>query len=151
MNQKEEGEYYYNMVRKFRTGEYGTDLQSFCKEEKLSYTKMFHNMRSQSYYKPKQKSITKKPALESAPMEQDSVEDSQLRPLVVDNSLSQENSACPSSNLELDGVDITVASRYRIRVSHCDIPTLMNLIKEMEEVLCKACPDRSTITFAVNL
>lgn len=134
MNQKEEGDYYYHMARKFRTGEYGTDLQSFCKEEKLSYTKMLHTLRNQSYRKSKQKCISKKSALEVSSLEQDTVEASQLRSLVVDEPISLEKSVC--SPEELDSVDITVASRYRIRVSHCDIRTLMELIKEMEVVLC---------------
>ena len=40
MNINEEGKYYASMVRKFRTEYKSKNLHGFCKEQKVSYTKM---------------------------------------------------------------------------------------------------------------
>lgn len=40
MNNKKEGEYYSQMVRRFRNEYGGENLQDFCIKEKVSYTKM---------------------------------------------------------------------------------------------------------------
>ena len=53
MNVNEEGKYYASMVRKFRTEYKGKDLPGFCRNHQLSYTKMLHCLRSDSYRKPK--------------------------------------------------------------------------------------------------
>ena len=42
MNINEEGKYYASMVRKFRTEYKSKSLHGFCKEQKVSYTKMLH-------------------------------------------------------------------------------------------------------------
>ena len=42
MNINEEGKYYASMVRKFRTEYKSKNLHGFCKEQKVSYTKMLH-------------------------------------------------------------------------------------------------------------
>ena len=42
MNINEEGKYYASMVRKFRTVYKSKNLHGFCKEQKISYTKMLH-------------------------------------------------------------------------------------------------------------
>ena len=52
MNNKKEGEYYSQMVRRFRNEYGGENLQDFCIKEKVSYTKMLHCLRSDSYRKP---------------------------------------------------------------------------------------------------
>lgn len=52
MNINEEGKYYASMVRKFRTEYKSKNLHGFCKEQKVSYTKMLHCLRSDSYRKP---------------------------------------------------------------------------------------------------
>ena len=52
MNNKKEGEYYSQMVRRFRNEYGGENLQDFCIKEKVSYTKMLHCLRSDSYCKP---------------------------------------------------------------------------------------------------
>ena len=42
MNINEEGKYYASMVRKFRTEYNSKNLHRFCKEQKVSNTKMLH-------------------------------------------------------------------------------------------------------------
>ena len=46
MNINEEGKYYASMVRKFRTEYKSKNLHGFCKEQKVSYTKMLHCLRN---------------------------------------------------------------------------------------------------------
>ena len=53
MNINEEGKYYPSMVRKFRTEYKSKNLHGFCKEQKVSYTKMLHCLRNDSYRKIK--------------------------------------------------------------------------------------------------
>ena len=48
MNINEEGKYYALMVRKFRTEYNSKNLRGFCKEQKVSYTKMLHCIRDDS-------------------------------------------------------------------------------------------------------
>ena len=52
MNINEVGKYYASMVRKFRTEYKSKNLHGFCKEQKVSYTKMLHCLRNDSYRKP---------------------------------------------------------------------------------------------------
>lgn len=52
MNINEEGKYYASMVRKFRTEYKSKNLHGFCKDQKVSYTKMLHCLRNDSYRKP---------------------------------------------------------------------------------------------------
>lgn len=52
MNINEEVKYYASMVRKFRTEYKSKNLHGFCKEQKVSYTKMLHCLRNDSYRKP---------------------------------------------------------------------------------------------------
>ena len=53
MNINEEGKYYASMVRKFRTEYKSKNLHGFCKEQNVSYTKMLHCLRNDSYRKIK--------------------------------------------------------------------------------------------------
>ena len=53
MNINEEGKYYAAMVRKFRTEYKSKNLHGFCKDQKVSYTKMLYCLRDDSYRKPK--------------------------------------------------------------------------------------------------
>lgn len=48
MNINEEGKYYASMVRKFRTEYKSKNLHGFCKDQKVSYTKMLHCLRNDS-------------------------------------------------------------------------------------------------------
>ena len=52
MNNKKEGEYYSQMVRRYKNEYRGKNLQVFCIKEKVSYTKMLHCLRNESYRKP---------------------------------------------------------------------------------------------------
>ena len=66
MNNKKEGEYYSQMVRRFRNEYGGENLQDFFIKEKVSYTKMLHCLRSDSYRKPQQhRNVTAKEDLAS--------------------------------------------------------------------------------------
>ena len=53
MNIKEEGKYYASLVRKYRTEYKSKNLQGFCRDQKVSYNKMLHCLRNDSYRKPK--------------------------------------------------------------------------------------------------
>ena len=56
MNNKKEGEYYSQMVRRYKNEYGGKNLQEFCIKEKVSYTKMLHCLRNESYRKPQHQS-----------------------------------------------------------------------------------------------
>ena len=58
MNINEEGKYYASMVRKFRTEYNSKNLHGFCKEQNVSYTKMLHCLRNDSYRKPSAKIVS---------------------------------------------------------------------------------------------
>lgn len=53
----EEGKYYASMARKFRTEYKSKNLHGFCKEQNVSYTKMLHCLRNDSYRKPSAKAV----------------------------------------------------------------------------------------------
>ena len=55
MNINEEGKYHASMGRKFRTEYKSKNLHGFCKGQKVSYTKMLHCLRNDSYRKPSAK------------------------------------------------------------------------------------------------
>lgn len=59
MNNKKEGEYYSQMVRRYKDEYGGKNLQDFCIKEKVSFNKMLHCLRNDSYRKPKQARIVK--------------------------------------------------------------------------------------------
>lgn len=59
MKSKKEGEFYSQMVRKYRE-EYGVkSIHDFCIKEKVSYTKMLRCLRNDSYCTPYQTSPVK--------------------------------------------------------------------------------------------
>ena len=58
MNINEEGKYYALMVRKFRIEYKSKNLHGFCKEQKVSYTKMLHSLRNDFYCNPIAKPVT---------------------------------------------------------------------------------------------
>lgn len=128
MNINEEGKYYASMVRKFRTEYNSKNLHGFCKEQKVSYTKMLHCLRDDSYRKPGTKPV-------------DSEEDQGLHPLVVDmsNSVAIEpaiSSEVPLSDMLLDDIDISFGTKVSLHIGSCTKAALVSLIKEMEGVLC---------------
>ncbi len=104
MNINEEGKYYASMVRKFRTEYKSKNLHGFCKDQKVSYTKMLHCLRNDSY---------RKPTGEPVP----SVAESGLHPLVVE---TEDNAVLETSNLPVASYDDMTKS------------ALVSLIKEME-------------------
>ena len=53
MNINEEGKYNVSMIRKFRTEYKSKNFHGFCKEQKVSYNKMLHCLRNDSYRKIK--------------------------------------------------------------------------------------------------
>ena len=104
MNINEEGKYYAAIVRKFRTEYKSKNLHGFCKDQKVSYTKMLHCLRNDSY---------RKPTGEPVP----SVGESGLHPLVVE---TEDNAVLETSNLSVASYDDMTKS------------ALVSLIKEME-------------------
>lgn len=128
MNINEEGKYYALMVRKFRTEYNSKNLRGFCKEQKVSYTKMLHCIRDDSYRKSSIKPVT--------------FEGEQgLRPLVVDRVESEITEPAvspelPLSDMMLDDIDISFGTKVSLHIGNCSKSALVSLIKEMEEVLC---------------
>lgn len=45
MNNKKEGEYYYQMVRKYKDEYGGKNLKDFCIKEKVGFSKMLNCLR----------------------------------------------------------------------------------------------------------
>lgn len=128
MNINEEGKYYASMVRKFRTEYNSKNLRGFCKEQKVSYTKMLHCIRDDSY----RKSSIKPVAFEGG---------QGLRPLVVDRVDSEITEPAvspelPLSDMMLDDIDISFGTKVSLHIGNCPKSALVSLIKEMEEVLC---------------
>ena len=52
MNSKKDGEYYSQMVRKYREEYGGKNLHDFCIKEKVNDTKMLHCLRNDFYREP---------------------------------------------------------------------------------------------------
>ena len=128
MNITEEGQYYALMVRKFRTEYNSKNLRGFCKEQKVSYTKMLHCIRDDSC----RKSSIKPVAFEG---------EQGLRPLVVDRVDSEITEPAvspelPLSDMMLDDIDISFGTKVSLHIGNCSKSALVSLIKEMEEVLC---------------
>ena len=128
MNINVEGKYYASMVRKFRTEYNSKNLRGFCKEQKVSYTKMLHCIRDDSY----RKSSIKPVAFEG---------EQGLRPLVVDRADSEitepaVSREAPLSDMLLDDIDISFGTKVSLHIGICSKSALVSLIKEMEEALC---------------
>lgn len=128
MNINEEGKYYASMVRKFRTEYNSKNLHGFCSDQKVSYTKMLHCLRNDSYRKP-----SAKPSCTD--IEQG------LHPLVVEPSCSVATDSTKSSigqggDLLLDDVELHFGSKVSLHIGSCSKAALVSLIKEMEVALC---------------
>lgn len=128
MNINEEGKYYASMVRKFRTEYKSKNLHGFCKEQKVSYTKMLHCLRNDSYRKPSVKPVS-------------SDEEQGLHPLVVEpaDSGTIEPAVLPveqDADLLLDDIELNFGSKISLHIGSCSKSALVSLIKEMEGTLC---------------
>ena len=129
MNINEEGKYYASMVRKFRTEYKSKNLHGFCKDQKVSYTKMLHCLRNDSYRKP-----TSEPA--------SSVGEQGLHPLVVEteeNAILKTGSKLSVGSCDemlIDDVELSYGSKVSLHIGSCSKSALVSLIKEMEATLC---------------
>ena len=129
-NQKKEGSFYAAKVRLFLNEYGGTDLEEFCKAERVSYTKMCHCLGRPSYRKPKDT-----PSNESVSIVHEGstsvLPELDLKPLVVDMPV-QCDKPCPA----FGKVRIQLGTRFEINLGQCDIRQLVCLMKEMEVQLC---------------
>ena len=128
MNINEEGKYYAEMVLKFRTEYKSKNLHGFCKDQKVSYTKMLHCLRNDSYRKPSAEPVSSDGELG-------------LRPLIVEPAESMvAESTTPSvevdANLLLDDIDLNFGGKVSLHIGSCSKTALVSLIKEMEGALC---------------
>ena len=128
MNINEEGKYYASMVRKFRTEYKSKNLHGFCKDQKVSYAKMLHCLRADSYRKPK---------AEPAP----GVEEFGLHPLVVeaeDDAVMEQGAPSFGScdDMVIDDIELSYGAKISMHIGSCSKSALISLIKEMEAALC---------------
>ena len=128
-NQRKEGDFYATKVRLFLNEYGGTNLEEFCKAERVSYTKMCHCLGRPSYRKPKEKTKDESVSIAdgSTPVFLPELE---LKPLVVDLPKSVD------SNFHFEQVHIHLSNRFEISIGSCDIRHLVALMKEMEVQLC---------------
>lgn len=138
MNINEEGKYYASMVRKYRSEYGGRDLTRFCREQKVSYTKMLHCLRNDSYRR--MESPTEESIYNST--EVDNHEEAGLHPLIIDGqdeakegTEDMPNSAPYRRESWLGNVDI-MFGKIKVRIGRCSKSDLVSLIKEMEETVC---------------
>lgn len=128
MNINEEGKYYASMVRVFRTEYKSKNLHGFCKDQKVSYTKMLHCLRNDSYRKP-------------VPEVFSPTEEQGLHPLVVDVKENVSKEASESmveshDDMQIDDVELSFGTKVSLHIGSCSKTALVSLIKEMEAVLC---------------
>lgn len=129
MNINEEGKYYASMVRKFRTEYKSKNLQEFCRDQKVSYNKMLHCLRNDSYRKPKAEA----PRMRA---------EQGLHPLVIDNVAQPAPRVCSNSqvassgDLMLKDIELSFGARASLHIGSCSKSALVSLIKEMEGALC---------------
>ena len=129
MNINEEGKYYASMVRKFRTEYKSKNLQGFCRDQKVSYNKMLHCLRNDSYRKPKAEA----PRVRA---------EQGLHPLVIDNVAQpaprsfSNSQAISSGDLMLKDIELSFGAKASLHIGSCSKSALVSLIKEMEGALC---------------
>ena len=129
MNINEEGKYYASMVRKFRTEYKSKNLQGFCSDQKVSYNKMLHCLRNDSYRKPK----AEVPRVRA---------EQGLHPLVIDNVAQpaprsfSNSQAISSGDLMLKDIELSFGAKASLHIGSCSKSALVSLIKEMEGALC---------------
>ena len=129
MNIKEEGKYYASLVRKYRTEYKSKNLQGLCRDQKVSYNKMLHCLRNDSYRKPKAEA----PRVRA---------EQGLHPLVIDNVAQPAPRACSNSqvtssvDLMLKDIELSFGAKASLHIGSCSKSALVSLIKEMEGALC---------------
>ena len=129
MNINEEGKYYASMVRKFRTEYKSKNLQGFCRDQKVSYNKMLHCLRNDSYRKPK----AEVPRVRA---------EQGLHPLVIDNVAQpaprsfSNSQAISSGDLMLKDIELSFGAKASLHIGSCSKSALVSLIKEIEGALC---------------
>ena len=129
MNIKEEGKYYASLVRKYRTEYKSKNLQGFCRDQKVSYNKMLHCLRNDSYRKPK----AEVPRVRA---------EQGLHPLVIDNVAQpaprsfSNSQAISSGDLMLKDIELSFGAKASLHIGSCSKSALVSLIKEMEGALC---------------
>ena len=129
MNINEEGKYYASMVRKFRTEYKSKNLQGFCRDQKVSYNKMLHCLRNDSYRKPK----AEVPRVRA---------EQGLHPLVIANVAQpaprsfSNSQAISSGDLMLKDIELSFGAKASLHIGSCSKSALVSLIKEMEGALC---------------
>ena len=121
MNINEEGKYYASMVRKFRTEYKSKNLHGFCKEQKVSYTKMLHCLRNDSYRKPS-----------AMPVSSD--EEQGLHPLVVEpaDPVTVEQDV----DLLLDDIELNFGSKISLHIALESILGKRGMQKIKDRLLC---------------
>ena len=129
MNIKEGGKYYASLVRKYRTEYKSKNLQGFCRDQKVSYNKMLHCLRNDSYRKPK----AEVPRVRA---------EQGLHPLVIDNVAQpaprsfSNSQAISSGDLMLKDIELSFGAKASLHIGSCSKSALVSLIKEMEGALC---------------
>ena len=129
MNINEEGKYYASMVRKFRTEYNSKDLQGFCRNHRVSYTKMVHCLRQDSYRKPTASVSESGPEQGLHPLVIDSVASSAVLP-------ADEGESPAPADMVLEDIDLSFGARVSLHIGSCSRSALISLIKEMEGALC---------------
>lgn len=129
MNIHEEGEYYLSLVRKFRTEYNSKNLGLFCRDQKVSYSKMLHCLRNDSYRKP----------CKAIGFDKEEVG---LRPLIIEGVVPPQSEPeanvvlpPPFGRIDIMDVEICIGTKLSLRIGSCDSKILVSLIKEMETAL----------------
>lgn len=135
MNINDEGKFYASMVRKYKSEGGQRSLQQFCAAEKISYLKMLHCTVRENY-----RFSQKAPKKQSAVV---SKQTSGIKPLIVDAPQAAPEApvspvACRPTDpcIGFDDVKIQVSGKANLLIGHCDVTSLVRLIKEMEGSSC---------------
>ena len=136
MYNKLEEQEYASMVQKYRSEYGGRNLRGFCLEHKVSYQKMLHCLRSESYRNTQQ-------AEEEAVLEQG------LHPLEVGLPAkapvtetqkwkpARKRESCESTpDFLLDDISVSFGSGISLHIGTCSKTALISLLKEMESLSC---------------
>lgn len=133
MNNKKEGEYYYQMVRKYKDEYGGKNLKEFCIKEKVSYSKMLNCLRYDFHHEMNKNQLVPQTS------------DPGLFPLLVEDfpaayqTKDHHVSDVPERQLsspQFPLVELTIRQRIHVKMRDCSVSTLICVLKEMEASLC---------------